>query len=85
MSIKDFIAERWFAEQLDESYAMGNREGYRIGSNEVKRHYYEFVRNRIQALHDSADAKHQHGLGVALAFLDALEHERKDNIIRAEA
>ncbi len=73
--IRETIADHFFAEELDLSFNIGVREGYRNGSGDARRHYFNLIQTQLKSLHDSADAKHKHGLGLALAYLDSLEKE----------
>jgi hypothetical protein len=73
--IREVIADHFFEEELDYSFNIGVREGYRNGVGNARTHYFNLIQTQIKSLYDSADAKHKHGLGVAMAYLDALEKE----------
>ena len=73
--IRETIADHFFAEELDYSFSLGIREGYRNGVGNARTHYFNLIQTQLKSLHDSADAKHKHGLGLALAYLDSLEKE----------
>jgi hypothetical protein len=73
--IRETIADHFFAEELDYSFNLGVREGYRNGVGNARSHYFNLLQTQLKSLHDSADAKHKHGLGLALAYLDSLEKE----------
>lgn len=79
MTFRDFLAEKLFEKELDDAYALGTREGYRIGSNEARRHWFDFLSVQLTSLHDAADAKHKHGLGLALSYLSSVEVKEKAN------
>jgi hypothetical protein len=73
--IRETIADHFFAEELDYSFNLGIKEGYRNGVGNARTHYFNLIQTQLKSLHDSADAKHKHGLGLALAYLDSLEKE----------
>jgi len=73
--IRETIADHFFAEELDYSFNLGVKEGYRNGVGNARSHYFNLLQTQLKSLHDSADAKHKHGLGLALAYLDSLEKE----------
>lgn len=73
-SIRESIAEMLFAKELDEAYAMGTREGYRVGSNEHRKHYHRYVVKQLEDLRDKGGKAHAHGLELALTFLNAIEN-----------
>jgi hypothetical protein len=73
--IRETIADHFFAEELDLSFNIGVREGYRNGSGDARRHYFNLLQTQLQSLYDSADAKHKHGLGVAVAYMETLNSE----------
>jgi hypothetical protein len=71
--IKESIAETLFAKELDDAYNMGTREGYRVGSNEHRKHYHRYVIKQLEDLRDKGGKSHAHGLELALTFLNAIE------------
>jgi len=73
--IRETIADHFFDEELDYSFNLGVKEGYRNGVGNARSHYFNLLQTQLKSLHDSADAKHKHGLGLALAYLDSLEKE----------
>ena len=73
--IREAIADHFFEEELDYSFNLGVREGYRNGVGAARSHYFNLIQTHLKSLHDSVDAKHKHGLGLALAYLDSLEKE----------
>lgn len=75
-SFREFIADRFFEKELDAAFEVGKREGYRIGAAEAKRHWFDFIETNINSLHNAADTKHKHGLGLALSYLDSVRSDK---------
>ena len=75
-SFREFIADHFFSEELEEAFAIGKREGYRTGAAEAKRHWFDFIETNLNSLHTAADTKHKHGLGLALAYLDSVRSDK---------
>lgn len=82
MKFKRAIAEWLLEDILDEDYALGQREGFRVGAANAKSAYMNHVIKNVSDMANNSNAKTREGINLVLTFLLDLKENSHDINVR---